>query len=80
MEPLETYVFLLYPNITNSLYSRVLFGKEKAISSMVPKRMPPTCWARKNGAVINLNAPCKQWNNMLDQLAFDKENVPPSFQ
>ncbi len=60
IEPLETYVFLLYPNITNCLYSWVVFGKEKAISSMVPKRMPPNCWARKNGPLINLNVPCEQ--------------------
>jgi len=66
IEPLETYVFLLYPNITNCLYSWVVFRKEKGISPLVPKLMPPTCGTRKNGPVINLNVPCKQWNNMLD--------------
>jgi hypothetical protein len=66
IEPLETYLFLLYPNITNCLYSWVVFRKEKGISPMVPKLMPPTCGTRKNGPVIDLNVPCKQWNNMLD--------------
>jgi hypothetical protein len=41
IEPLETYVFLLYPNITDCLYSWVVFRKEKGISPMVPKHTPP---------------------------------------
>jgi len=66
IELLETYVFLLYPNITNCLYSWVVFREEKGIFPMVPKLMPPTGGTRKNGPVIDLNVPCKQWNNMLD--------------